>query len=94
MSDQGRDAASGVLDLNGANAVRVAPPLLDALRAQPGKQFVVFDVAQIQASAAPPLATSASTSCVAGLIVSKQLALGLLLAQGHSVTLPISFRCF
>ena len=40
VSDQGRDAASGVLDLNGANAVRVAPPLLDALRAQPGVRAV------------------------------------------------------
>ncbi|HRF83641.1 MAG TPA: DNA polymerase III subunit alpha, partial [Pseudoxanthomonas sp.] len=33
-------AATGVLDLNGANSVRVAPPLLDALRAQPGVHAV------------------------------------------------------
>lgn len=32
--------ATGVLDLNGANSVRVAPPLLDALRAQPGVRGV------------------------------------------------------
>ena len=38
----GRDGqgATGVLDLNGANSVRVAPPLLDALRAQPGVRAV------------------------------------------------------
>ena len=38
----GRDGqgATGVLDLNGPNAVRVAPPLLDALRAQPGVRAV------------------------------------------------------
>lgn len=33
-------AASGVLDLNGPSSVRVAPPLLDALRAQPGVRAV------------------------------------------------------
>ena len=32
--------ATGVLDLNGSNSVRVAPPLLDALRAQPGVRAV------------------------------------------------------
>jgi DNA polymerase-3 subunit alpha len=34
------EGATGVLDLNGANSVRVAPPLLDALRAQPGVRAV------------------------------------------------------
>ncbi|AKC85892.1 DNA polymerase III subunit alpha [Pseudoxanthomonas suwonensis] len=34
------DGATGVLDLNGPNSVRVAPPLLDALRAQPGVRAV------------------------------------------------------
>ena len=33
-------AANGVLDLNGAASVRVDPPLLDALRAQPGVRAV------------------------------------------------------
>ena len=33
-------SATGVLDLNGSNSVRVAPPLLDALRAQPGVRAV------------------------------------------------------
>jgi len=33
-------AATGVLDLNGTNSVRVAPPLLDALRAAPGVRAV------------------------------------------------------
>ncbi|MES5814874.1 DNA polymerase III subunit alpha [Pseudoxanthomonas sp. Soil82] len=32
--------ATGVLDLNGSNSVRIAPPLLDALRAQPGVRAV------------------------------------------------------
>ena len=32
--------ATGVLDLNGGNSVRIAPPLLDALRAQPGVRAV------------------------------------------------------
>ena len=32
--------AIGVLDLNGGNSVRIAPPLLDALRAQPGVRAV------------------------------------------------------
>ena len=32
--------ATGVLDLNGSSSVRVAPPLLDALRAQPGVRAV------------------------------------------------------
>jgi len=34
------NGATGVLDLNGANSVRIAPPLLDALRAQPGVRAV------------------------------------------------------
>ncbi|KAF1703950.1 DNA polymerase III subunit alpha [Pseudoxanthomonas kaohsiungensis] len=36
----GQDGATGVLDLNGSNSVRIAPPLLDALRAQPGVRAV------------------------------------------------------
>ena len=36
----GQDGATGVLDLNGGNSVRIAPPLLDALRAQPGVRAV------------------------------------------------------
>jgi DNA polymerase-3 subunit alpha len=38
--DRNGQGATGVLDLNGPNAVRVAPPLLDALRAQPGVRAV------------------------------------------------------
>ncbi|UNK57911.1 DNA polymerase III subunit alpha [Pseudoxanthomonas daejeonensis] len=37
---RGEQGATGVLDLNGPNSVRVAPPLLDALRAQPGVRAV------------------------------------------------------
>ena len=37
---RGGQGATGVLDLNGSNSVRVAPPLLDALRAQPGVRAV------------------------------------------------------
>src|SRR5690606_11110933 len=43
---RGANAATGVLDLNGANSVRVAPPLLDALRAQPGVRAVKVAIAR------------------------------------------------
>ncbi|MBB6063910.1 DNA polymerase-3 subunit alpha [Pseudoxanthomonas broegbernensis] len=38
--------ATGVLDLNGSNSVRVAPQLLDALRAQPGVRAVKIAIAR------------------------------------------------
>ncbi|KAF1690416.1 DNA polymerase III subunit alpha [Pseudoxanthomonas taiwanensis] len=43
---RGAQGATGVLDLNGAHGVRVAPPLLDELRAQPGVRAVKVAIAR------------------------------------------------